>query len=268
MRGAENARLTEGTEVLRSLVEKATRQTAFRRALPRGFGASKIYVSGSAGLKYLFRSMQSMDPDLCNLAREFVRPGSVVWDVGANVGLFAFSAAHLAGSQGSVVAIEADIWLVRLLRHSALIQSGCSAPVQVIPAAVAQACDLRCFNIASRSRAASSLAGYGSSQAGSTAETQTVLSVSLDWLAERLPSPDVLKIDVEGAELEVLIGARGLLARRQTVILCEVAAERAREVSTLLQANGYRIFDGEKPIEGRRELELAPWSTVAIPAAG
>ena len=74
--------------------------------------------------------------DLFDFAREFVHAGSVVWDVGANVGLFSIAAAQRAGVRGKVVAIESDIWLAALLRKSAAVQPPMSARVQVIPAAV------------------------------------------------------------------------------------------------------------------------------------
>jgi len=252
--------------MLRSILEKATRRSSFRRSLPKEVGGARIYVSGSAGLKYLFRPMEAVDPVLCGLAREFVQPGNVVWDVGANVGLFSFAAAHCAGPSGKIFAFEPDVWLVQLLRHSASIQPGTSASVQIIPTAVANACDVRTFNIAARSRASNALSGYGQSQAGGIAEQQSVMSVSVDWLAERLPHPDVIKIDVEGAELEVLNGALGLLRTKRPIVLCEVSAERSEEITGFLRAAGYRIYDGEALSAARKEVALAPWNTIAIPA--
>lgn len=250
--------------MLRTIIERMSRKTAFRRSLPSNVGGAQIYASGSAGLKYLFRPMDSIDPVLCRLAVESVRRGHVVWDVGSNVGLFSFAAAHLAGETGKVFAFEADVWLVQLLRRSASIQPLSSASVQIVPAAVANSCDVRTFNIAARSRASSSLAGYGNSQTGGIAEQQSVISVSIDWLAERLPPPDVIKIDVEGAELEVLTGALGLLRTKGPVVLCEVCQERSREVTELLRSVGYRIYDGEMPAARRPEVVVAPWNTLAI----
>ena len=64
--------------------------------------------------------MNDVDPVLMNLVKEFVRPRSVVWDIGANVGLFTFAAASLAGPEETVM--RPDAWLVQLLRRSAKLQ--------------------------------------------------------------------------------------------------------------------------------------------------
>lgn len=253
--------------VLRTLMERATRETVVRRRLPGEQGGVPLYVSGSAGLKYLFRPMARVDPSLRGWAREFVRAGSVVWDIGANVGLFTFAAAHHAGARGRVVAVEADAWLVQLLRRSAAIQPETSAVVQVVPAAVASACDLRTFVLASRSRATNHLSGYGSDSTGGAREAQTVVTVSLDWLAERLPAPDVIKIDVEGAEVEVLQGASRLLTGARPVVLCEVTAANSTVVTGLLRTYGYRVYDADAPGATRVEMAAAPWNTLAVAGA-
>ena len=223
-----------------------------------------MFVSGSAGLKYLARPMDRIDPSLCALAAEFAKPGNVVWDVGANVGLFTFSAAHHAGPEGRVIAFEPDSWLVQLLRRSVSVQPSSSSPVDVVPVAVAHECDLRTFNLSSRSRATNALSGYGSTDAGGIRETQTVPVVSLDWCAKRRPLPDVIKIDVEGAELEVLTGARDLLQIRRPVILCEVSRRNSPEVTALLKDRGYRLYNADLAPQSRTELAEAPWSTLAV----
>lgn len=252
--------------MIRTVIEKVTRRMCFRRRLPSDLGHNPIWVSPAAGLRFLFGRMTEADPVLFNLAREFVHKDTVVWDVGANVGLFAFASAYLSGSSGVVVALEPDAWLVQLLRRSFQLQPPSCAPVHIIPAAVAQSVDLRTFHIAARSRATNSLKGYGSTQTGGVAEEQTVIAVSLDWLSERYPLPDVLKIDVEGAELEVLKGADAFFERRRPVLLCEISRATSAEVTRLLLSKGYRIYDGEISKGNRKELRSAPWTTIALPA--
>lgn len=94
---------------LRMGIEAATRSWILRRHLPENFGRTPIYVSPSSGLRYLFRRMAKVDPCLLAMAKTYVKPGMVVWDIGANVGLFSFASAWLAGSTGHVVAVEPDL---------------------------------------------------------------------------------------------------------------------------------------------------------------
>jgi FkbM family methyltransferase len=249
---------------VRRLVERATDSLRYRRHLPREFGGAPIYVSPSAGLKFLFRGMDAVDPVVYSLVRNHVKPGNVVWDVGANVGLFAFAAASLTGPRGHVYAFEPDAWLVQLLRRSADAQPAASGGVDVMPVAVAAANGFRTFHVAARSRAASSLEGFGSTQAGGVRARQTVYCVALDEIAPGLRAPDVIKIDVEGAELEVLQGARGVIARHRPVVLCEVGSGHAAAAAALLRELGYRLFDAENAARG--EISSAAWNTVALPA--
>ncbi len=100
--------------MLRLFIERARRQLRFKRRLPVAFGRIPIWVSPSAGLRYLFQPMSDVDPVLLRLVSEFVATDSVVWDVGANVGLFSFTAAFQAGPRGLVLALEPDVRLVQL----------------------------------------------------------------------------------------------------------------------------------------------------------
>ncbi|MGB7267151.1 MAG: FkbM family methyltransferase, partial [Terracidiphilus sp.] len=205
---------------LRTLLERVSRGRVLKRHLPAEFGSVPILVSPDAALSLWKTRTES---DLFDFAREFVQAGDVVWDAGANVGLFSIAAAQQAGVTGKVVAIEADIWLAALLRRSAAMQPATAAPIQVIPAAVYDSPAIASFNIAKRGRASNFLsAAGGSSQTGGVRETVSVITTTLDWLLDQVAAPNVLKIDVEGAECNVLRGAQRVLAEVQPVILIEV----------------------------------------------
>lgn len=223
-----------------------------------------MYVSSEGGLRYLGR-MGSVDPGLLGMVRELVKPGNVVWDVGANVGFFSFAAAVQAGPAGRVLAIEPDTWLVGLLRRSARLECEKRAPVEVIPAAVADQVGLARLYIAKHARASSHLEGFATKYTGGTRAEQWVTTLTLDWLLERFPPPAVLKVDVEGAEHLVFQGAARLLNEFRPVILCEVRDENADAVSRILVPAGYTFFDASLD-QPRRPLPRPAYNTLASPA--
>jgi FkbM family methyltransferase len=252
---------------LRALLERLSRGVVLRRRLPAQYGGHCMYVSPDASLRFWRRDLGRTDPWLLGLAGELASSGSNVWDIGANVGLFAMAAAGLAGSQGAVVAVEPDPFLVSLMRRSSAELPPTCAAVEVIHAAVADRGGTSSFSIAHRSRAASHLAAVtGSTQSGGVREVVEVATLTLDDLLATHTPPDLVKIDVEGAELLCLRGGTKLLSSVRPVLLCEVSAENSGPVTSLLQHYGYEMLDASVPAIERRPLPSAAWNTLARPA--
>ncbi len=255
---------------LRLGVEQASHRITVRRRLPPPFAGARIYVSTEGGLRYLARPMRQVDPALLQLAGEVVRAGDTVWDVGANMGLFSFAAAAMAGPRGRVLAVEPDTDLVSLLRRSAgRVSAGAAgqAAVEILPAAVSAEQSVARFHVARRNRATSHLAGFGTAMAGGVRSTRLVPTVTLDWLAARFPAPDVVKIDVEGAELAVLRGGARVLAACRAVI-CEVSGQNADSAARILTGHGYTLYDGDRAPEDRVPVQAAPFNTLAVADPG
>jgi FkbM family methyltransferase len=244
--------------LLRSMLERSSRGVVLKRRLPAEFHSLPFYATPDAALKFWKPNPEDFDPSLFATVREIVKPGDVVWDVGANVGLFAFAA---AARGATVVALEPDVWLASLLRRS-IAENGC--PVSVLAAAASDSVGIADFVIAQRGRAANHLAGAGTDQAGGVRETHKTPTVTLDSLLKYFPAPSVLKIDVEGFELQVLRGALELLEKHRPSINCEVLEDHREEVTALLRRYGYRLFDSTftKPVE------RAVWNTLAAQTSG
>ena len=246
---------------LRATLEQASHRLVIRRRLPPPFATARIYTSPEGGLRYLKPRMDRVDPVLLRLVTEIVRPGDTVWDIGANIGLFSFAAAVAVGADGHVLSVEPDPVLVRLLRRSA---AGLRhASVEVFPAAVSDGCGVARFHIARRNRATSHLDGFGTTQTGGIRDTELVPTISLDWLAAHFPLPDIIKIDVEGAEAHVLSGGPTVLSAHPRIV-CEVAKKNAVTVGDLLADSGYTLYDGERPASQRRPIDEATYTTLAI----
>jgi FkbM family methyltransferase len=248
---------------LRSTLERATHRLVVRRRLPRPFAAGRMYASTEGGLRYLRPDMSKVDPQLLGLAEELIRPGDVVWDIGANLGLFAFAAAVAAGPAGRVVAVEPDPLMVTMLNRSAELNTA-HAQVDVLMAAVADTVGIERFHVARRNRATSHLHGFGTTQTGGTRAVHLVVTVTLDWLAERLPPPAVVKIDVEAAEVRALAAAASVLLHGPRII-CETAAENAAAVREILAPYGYTFYDADQPADQRRPQHLPAPNTLALP---
>ena len=195
---------------------------------------------------------------LFRLARQLVKPGATVWDIGANVGLFSFAAAAIAGSSGKVLAVEPDPWLSNLLRRSADVKMRHSAPVTILSSAVTDTCGIAELNIARRGRAANFISGFGSTQSNGARERLPVTSITLDCLAESFGVPTLVKIDVEGTEHFVLRGGSNVLSHKPVLII-EVSAENSGEVAALLGRAHYRLMDDQL-----RPTESVPFNLVAM----
>jgi FkbM family methyltransferase len=248
--------------MLRMMLEQASHRLVIRRKLPDPFSQARIYASTEGGLRYLRPRASGIDPILLGLAAELIKPGQTVWDIGANVGLFSFAAAAAAGLQGFVLAVEPDARLVSLLRRSAAANPGLAA-IDVLGTAVADQVGVARFHVARRNRSTSHLAGYGYSQSGGTRSVEVVPTVTLDWLAERFPLPDVIKIDVEEAEMLVLSGGSRVLTHGASVI-CEVSGNNSEAARDLLRQHGYELYDGDEQGATRIALATAPPNTLAL----
>ena len=251
--------------MLRTLVERVFRDVAFTRRLPADVGGLSVYVSPDSQLKYLKLGEGAFDSSLLQLARDYIRPDSVVWDVGANVGIFTFCAAWLARG-GQVVAIEPDMWLAGLLRRSSRLPKNAVQNVSVVPVAAADRNGIAEFVIARRGRASNYLATAGGwTQAGGERERIYVPTLTLDTLLESFRPPTFLKIDVEGAEILALRGANRILHEIRPLIYIEVGRENADAVARLFAAADYNIYDSTRPLSGQSPLDECVQDTLALP---
>jgi FkbM family methyltransferase len=241
---------------LRSFAERYSRNVVLRRRLPSDLGGRTIYVTPDSALRFWHWNVEKVDPELFGIVRTFVPSNSVVWDIGANVGLFSFSCAAKACT---VLAVEPDSWLSSLLVRSAVQNEN----VHVLTAAIEESVGLVELNIAERGRSANFVRGFGTAQSGGARFHQTVISVTLDWLSERFPLPDVLKIDVEGMEGKVLASGQQLFRQAKPIIISEVLPQNSALVTKLLTSIDYRLHDKQMS-----PVKCAGATTIAIPSEG
>jgi FkbM family methyltransferase len=250
----------------RTVVERLSRGKSFWRRLPKPFSTERVLVTPDAALSCLRLGDNWCDAELLNVASRFIKTGNVVWDIGANLGVFGVAAAARSGKSGQVLCVEPDIVLVKLIRATAARLSPACAKMEVLAAAVAKEPGIAAFDIAERGRASNTLAEFGGrSQTGGIRERQLVPVVSLDSLLQATPAPAFVKIDVEGAESAIFSGATRLLSESRPLIYIEVGPDQCAIVTQHLKEASYDLFDPSKPLAEQSPSEQCHWNTLAIP---
>jgi len=161
-----------------------------------------------------------------------LRPGQVVFDIGAHVGFYTLLASQQVGPEGTVVAFEPVPGnLAFLKRHLELNNVN---NVLIFDCAVADTEGLAGFVLGCDSHM-----GHLGDSGG-----LAVRIVTLDGLiaAGQVPVPNVLKLDIEGAELAALRGASQLLNIYHPVVFLATHGRKVHDdCVSLLAALGYRL---------------------------
>ncbi len=177
-----------------------------------GFGGRGIYIFGD-----------SIEPEFHHL-EEFLAPSGVFVDIGANTGIYTIKAAqHFSKSNGVVLAIEPFLDVLVVLNHS--IQVNGFTNVR-----------LRNFCAGERTEPCVLWRNFGKPnlfsliQRDEMASCMPTLVVALDDLMvwEELDRLDYLKIDVEGAEEQVLAGAKTTIEKYRPIVQTEISIRELR----------------------------------------
>lgn len=218
-------------------------------AAPQGLSEVSIAAGRLAGATLLL-DMQiekdywlgSYEPELQDAIGRHIRPGMVVYDVGANVGYISLMLARVVGENGRVLAFEPlPANAERIRRNAALNPEG--QRLELHELAVSNGPGTVRFRVH-----ASNAMGRMETVEGRTegyGDSIEVPTAGLDELVyERgLPAPDVIKMDIEGGEVLALPGAARLLAEKHPLLLLELHGPAAAKVAwEVLKAANYRLF--------------------------
>jgi len=210
-----------------------------------------VYIRLLTHFSFLFLAREMEENALCTfskLAAELHPDRHSVYDVGANIGLYTWCALDV-NPKLSVATFEPDPRNFLLLRESARVWD-------------AQNVHLFCKAVSDKAGVATFSQDLLSSATGTLVQTTVpfaqkyyqqkskqilVGKTSLDhiFVNELMPPPALIKIDVEGHELEVLQGADQILAQYQPILLVESFSEHASSLQELLKSYGYIFFDAD-----------------------
>jgi FkbM family methyltransferase len=238
-----------------------------KKGEPIQYGRHRLrYIPGTRPVRLSY--VDSPDVIVRNDARQLqffvekVRSGDFVLDIGGNVGQYAVLFASLVGSAGKVVTFEPDPSHREILRRN-LALNRFDSMVRVEALALSDSRGSHLFF--SRKDQMSSLvkSGLGTNAASPDVFEHVVETERLDDYLETngLGFPQWVKLDTEGAEINILRGAQKLLNSKATIV-CELHPytwdefeTSYEELVTLIKASDrkmnyldeqYRIEDGPR----------------------
>lgn len=216
-------------------------------ALPRTCFAGVIRVRVRGREYQFFVRRLTDDAYFCVPGREkdvhdqilgLLRPGDVYVDVGSNVGYYAVLASGIVGAAGRVIAIEPAPDTAKVLEQNVQLNGAGNATV-VSAAAWKETGQVHITW-------PKGVHGFASAVRTDRPVSALVRADSLNRICADIPRIRLIKIDVEGAELEVLKGADAILARTDYLIV--ELSENVVEVRELLHAASFEVRDmGFKP---------------------
>lgn len=227
---------------------KAVPRTAILPIL-QGLLRGKKWIAGSGTHGYW---LGTYELDKRRVFESVVSRGSVVFDVGAHTGFYTLLSSLLVNEKGRVFAFEPNQKnLLYLKKHLELNKVN---NVTIIEAAVSDVDGEVSFTEGRNNVFTGHISDTGAAK---------VSSVSLDELFVKgvVPLPDYVKIDIEGAEMRALLGARKILeAGHPTIFLSTHGTKLHKESCDFLRSIGYRLEPLDKESLNQSEEILACWS--------
>lgn len=208
----------------------------------RHAGFDLLYNPGNA-LALRFCLTGHYEPEVEAFLESALQPGALIVDVGANIGFFTL--AVLAKSEGATVhGFEPSPGSFALLK-ACILRNNLASRVTLNQVALYSEPGEMGFQVhADKYGAYDGFRDTGYAGVGESTVTKVQVT-TLDMYAQQvgLDRLDLLKIDVEGAELFVLRGARDVLTRLRPTVLFEVGYQNLRPFG-ILPSDLYRFFDG------------------------
>ncbi|MCG8372579.1 MAG: FkbM family methyltransferase, partial [Balneolales bacterium] len=185
----------------------------------------------------------------------FLRKGMAAIDVGAGYGAYAVPMGSKVGFQGKVYAFEPILEMAQHIQESSIANN--FGQIEVIPKAVSLEKGFISFKEEENAEFS-----YISSAGNSTVE-----SIALDefWLNENRPDIDLLKIDVNGSEVEVLESALGLISDQKPVLVASLRqdSEGQNRLTDSILKLGYQLFEYVSELQVLAPYEGQPSSSFA-----
>jgi FkbM family methyltransferase len=183
---------------------------------------------------------------------ELTEPGSLVLDIGANIGAHTLHLARLVGPNGRVMAFEPTDFAFRKLRRNLDLNPPLASRVEALHCFLAASDGASVPKAIYSSWPLEAATGLHAKHLGREMQTEAAQARSLDSILSERANRKVqlVKLDVDGFECDVLRGATSLLRDTRPIFVMELAPYALEERGTSLDQllayfipNGYGLYD-------------------------
>jgi len=252
-----------------ALMFRDNKGQTLRTVLIEGGQAEGIKINLPSGLKSYYSKMAdgNYEPYILNslLATKDLS-GKVIWDIGTHIGYHALLFAKYAGSKGKVIAFEPNPENQRLFKNNIVLNNNLEDIIAVRTEALSDKAGKTKMLISpdptSASSSGSHIKGVSTSYSKEVYKEFREIEVEMNTIDDlvnnnAVPPPDVIKMDVEGAEYAVLKGGEEVLRNKKPVMVIEIhTVETMHNVLNFLSNLGYstKILDSDSELLTRNIL--------------
>ncbi len=214
----------------------------------------KIDPSRDSGVELSLFQTGTYEKGTLHLLEKFLKPGDCFVDIGANIGLMTIFASHCVGKTGKVLAFEAHPETYGLLKYNLEINK-------------IENTETFAFALGDENGTAFIYDNWDINRGGASlvikneaSEGHEIQVRKLDELISPETKPKVMKIDVEGFEMQVLKGAKETIAATKPILIVEFSALRDNhydhfEMIDFIESFGfYELFKLSGTKERKSEL--------------
>lgn len=217
------------------------------------------------GIDFSIYLLGAFEPTTIAAYRQFLKPGSVALDIGANIGAHTLHLASFVGDTGRVIAFEPTSASFKKLSTNLNLNASLAARTTTHQAMLTKSDDDEAPGEIYASWPLASDEELHPHHKGALLSTDGVITTTLDSAIERegIERIDLIKMDVDGFEEDVLSGAQKVLSHYRPPIVMELAAYTAiehdfdfRRPTEILLGHGYQFFTLKRsPIDVKSVLE-------------
>ena len=190
------------------------------------------------------------EPWIAELARQYVKPNDVIYDIGTHIGYTLVLFAHYLDSTGEIHAFEILPSTTEFLKKT-IVANGFN---NVVIHNVGLGSEDQILELPIGKTVMTSM--YSTAKNGEKTQICTVVPLDKYVSQNEIPLPSLLKIDIEGAEIDCLKGALNLIKRCLPLMIIEFhSKELLKEGFSVLKPLGYRLVTRAEGIGDEKEMQ-------------